>query len=206
MTGFFRYDKEQLEQQHETMYTRYYWSKKNWLFALHLIFWIFPPPTFFLLSWRAAAEFCLCHWLPWHCADYHDKRRHIKNSPLILDRLLKIITKQTNNTMGPNIYNASIESLTLDLSHLLKKKICRCAFKSVTNSGILLKVRILFKNIFFISWRLGILSHTFKSTTISSTNSLAFREMQSRSIQRESIIVELSTYCRYSNPNPYSLY
>ena len=45
-----------------------------------------------------------------------------KNSPLILDRLLKIITKQTNNTMGPNIYNASIESLTLDLSHLLKKK------------------------------------------------------------------------------------
>ena len=34
--------------------------------------------VFFLLLVFFSVEFCLCHWLPWHCADYHDKRRHIK--------------------------------------------------------------------------------------------------------------------------------
>ena len=89
-----------------------------------LCIWFFEfsrPLLFFLLAWRRQNFVCV--------TDFRDivqttmiKGDISKNSPLILDRLLKIITKQTNNTMGPNIYNASIESLTLYLLHLLKKK------------------------------------------------------------------------------------
>ena len=74
--------------------------------------------VFFLLLVFFSVEFCLCHWLPWHCADYHDKRRHIK-IPLLP---FQPYTRQKKSKLASFI-TSILSRFSRQLNFFFKKKI-----------------------------------------------------------------------------------